>query len=110
MMIADINLLNLNVTIVTTRPGTVTMQRPSRLHRQLLQSLRRRHGRFETGQASCDRARSASEVLSGASPGLHPPRLTCRHPSHRIFLDRFEAEVGPAAGSVRAYVSAGCLV
>jgi hypothetical protein len=62
-MIADINL---NVT---------TMQR--RLHRQLLQSLRRRHGpsRFETGQATPpDRARSASEVLSGASPC----RRTCQ--------------------------------
>ncbi len=44
-MIADINL---NVT-------TVTMQ-PRRLHRQLLQSLRRRHGRFETGQATPPRS------------------------------------------------------
>jgi hypothetical protein len=40
------------VTIVATVP--VTMQR--RLHRQLLQSLRRRHGRFETGQATPPRS------------------------------------------------------
>jgi hypothetical protein len=51
-----------------------------RLHRQLLQSLRRRHGpsRFEAGQATPprpDRARSASEVLSGANPGALPAYL-----------------------------------
>jgi hypothetical protein len=59
----------------------------------------------------CTQGGAAQERIVGkGSTRPHPPRLTCRHPSHRIFLDRFEAEVGPAAGSVRAYVSAGCLV